>query len=198
MSGAVASEAGFRLETGRLVLRDWREADWPRFFGLTNTARVMRWLGGVMDDGAKAELRRRIETCAARHGHCFWLLERREDGGHLAGEVLGFCGLKRNDAPASPLAGEVEIGWRLRADAWGLGYAREAAAAALAAGFERFGAERIIALTVIGNAPSTRLMERLGMERRPELDHRELRYGTMERDAIVHAAGRGRWVMARG
>ncbi len=190
-------EAGFRLATERLTLRDWREDDWPRFFRHTNTPEVMRWLGGVMDARQQADFTRRIEACRAAHGHCFWAVERDNDGGHLAGQVLGFCGLKRADAPGSPLAGEVEIGWRLREDAWGHGYAHEAARAALEAGFETFGAARIVALTVIGNTPSIRLMERLGMERRPDLDHQDLRYGTMLRDAIVHVTDRARWARQR-
>ena len=48
------SPAEFRMETDRLILRDWREDDWPIFFQHTNTPNVMRWLAGVMDETAKA------------------------------------------------------------------------------------------------------------------------------------------------
>lgn len=194
---APEGEAGFRLDTARLTLRDWREADWPAFFRHTNTLQEMRWLGGVMDEEQQAQLRRRYAACRAAHGHCFWALERHPDGGHLAGELLGFCGLKRADTPGSPVEGEMEIGWRLRQDAWGFGYAKEAAEATLAAGFERFGASRIIALTVIGNEASWGLMRRLGMERRPELDHQEPRMGAL-RDTIVHVIDRAQWLAAHG
>ncbi len=64
---------------------------------------------------------------------------------------------------------EVEIGWRLRHDAWGQGYAREAAEATLAWG-QAAGRPRIIAMTVAANTRSWGLMERLGMLRRPDLD----------------------------
>ena len=196
------SAPAFRLDTARLALRDWRPdeqgADWPRFFRHTNTPVVMRWLGGVMDAGQMAGQRARVEACRAAHGHCFWALERHADGGHLAGELIGFCGLKRADTPGSPVEGEMEVGWRLRQDAWGHGYAREAAEAALAAGFERFGAKRIIALTVIENEPSQRLMQRLGMRRHAELDHVDLRAGTLLRDAIVHVIDQDQWRAAHG
>ncbi|HAV79475.1 MAG TPA: N-acetyltransferase, partial [Erythrobacter sp.] len=46
--------AEFRHETDRLILRDWREEDWPFFWEGTNTPGVMRWLGGVCD-GAKRD-----------------------------------------------------------------------------------------------------------------------------------------------
>lgn len=159
----------FRLETMRLVLRDWREADWEPFFRLTNTPAVMRWLGGVADAKGTQAARERLEHYRRVHGHTLWLLERKPDGDELAGEPLGFCGIKRANQPGGPI-GDFEIGWRLREDAWGKGYALEAAKAAMASGFEDFGAPHMIALTVEGNAASWGLMRRLGMERRRDLD----------------------------
>lgn len=183
----------FRVETGRLVLRDWRDdADWEAFFRHTNTPAVMRWLGGVLSADGVAAQRARVETSGARNGHCFWVVERREDG-----EILGFCGLKRTDAPDSPSLGQFEIGWRLREDAWGYGYAREAAAASLDAGFGMFGAEEIIALTVIGNSPSWGLMRRLGMRRREDLDFVDRRIEAPFRDTIVYSIDAAEWEAAR-
>ena len=184
--------AEFRLETERLILRDWRDEDWPEFFRLTNTPAVMRWLGWL-DADKQVTQRRRIETCAERHGHCFWLVERKADGGHLAGEVLGFCGLKRADAPGSTIAGEFEVGWRMREEAWGHGYAKEAATASLEAGFSRFGAAEIFALTVAGNTASWGLMTRLGMRRREELDYPDDRYQGELRDTIVYSITAQEW-----
>lgn len=182
-----------RLGTERLVLRDWRDEDWPEFFRHTNTPAVMRWLGGVLDEGQQAAMRARVEACAAEHGHCFWAVERTADGGYLSGALLGFCGIKRADAPGSTVAGEFEIGWRFREDAWGRGYAREAATASLDAGFGQFGAAEIVALTVIGNKASWGLMQRLGMRRRPELDYPDARFEGELRDTIVHAIARDDW-----
>jgi RimJ/RimL family protein N-acetyltransferase len=183
--------AEFRLETERLVLRDWRAEDWPAFFRHTNTPAVMRYLGGVLDGDAVDAQRSRVETCAQRHGHCFWVVERKADG-----EILGFCGLKRADAPGSTVEGEFEVGWRLREDAWGQGYAKEAALTALQAGFERFGAEEIVALTVIENEASWGLMKRLGMRRRADLDYVDPRDNAPFRDTIVYSISRDEWASA--
>ena len=180
--------ADFRHETERLVLRDWRSADWPRFFAGTNTPEVMRWLGGVMDDAGRDATIGRVTGCAAAHGHCFWAAERKTDG-----EILGFCGLKRADAPGSSVTGEMEIGWRFRESAWGQGYAREAASAALTLGFERFGAGRIVALTVDGNTASWGLMRRLGMIRDESLDYVDPRYGADLNPTIVYTIDRDGW-----
>jgi len=181
----------FRHETTRLVLRDWREADWGPFFEGTNTPAVMRWLGGVLDEPKRADVRRRLEDYAVRNGHTFWAVERRKDGA-----ILGFCGLKRCNEPGGPV-GEMEAGWRLREDAWGKGYAKEAASASLGLAFTRFGVDRVIALTVRRNTASWGLMERLGMERRAELDF-DLQRGDAFFDpedptVIVYAITRETW-----
>lgn len=188
--------AEFRLDTERLVLRDWRPQDWPEFFRQTNTLAVMRWLGDLLSAEQQAETRMRVEECAAAHGHCFWVVERKDDGGHLAGELLGFCGLKRANAPGSSVTGEFEVGWRLREDAWGKGYAKEAAMASLEAGFGSFGAHEIFALTVAGNTASWGLMQRLGMRRRAELDYADERWEPPMRDTIVYSLTRDEWAAA--
>ena len=152
------------IETERLLLRDWRDEDAAPFLAATNTPAVMEHLGGVQADSSGiaatiARQRRYQKEC----GHCFWIIERRADR-----ELLGFCGLQ--PGTVGPLDGEIEIGWRLRQDAWGQGYAREAAEASLAWGWANLAAPRILAITVSANAPSWGLMKRLGMVRRADLD----------------------------
>ena len=185
--------AGFSLSTERLILRDWREEDWHEFFRVTNTPAVMRWLGGVLDHDGMAKQRARVEACHAANGFCFWAVERKADGA-----LLGFCGLKRADAPGSSVAGQMEVGWRFREDTWGRGYAKEAAIAALDAAFGRFGAEEVVALTVIDNTASWGLMERLGMQRRAELDFDDLRYDRPWRRSIVYSIDREAWKKRHG
>ncbi len=181
--------ADVRIETDRLILRDWRDGDDEAFFAGTNTPAVMKWLGGVMPDSGRQALLDRVEACRAANGFCFWIVERKEDGA-----VLGFCGLKRADAPGSSVTGQMEVGWRLREDAWGQGYAKEAATAALDAAFERFGADEVVALTVDGNAGSWGLMKRLGMNRREELDYADARFDPPLRDTIVYSIAKEDWV----
>jgi RimJ/RimL family protein N-acetyltransferase len=86
------------------------------------------------------------------------------------GGFLGICGLKIMNDAGAPVEGDVEIGWRFRRESWGQGHAREAAEAALLWGWCHLNCPRIVAITVPANVPSWRLMERLGMQRRPDLD----------------------------
>lgn len=186
--GATAgmSAGATAIDTPRLRLRGWREEDKAPFFERTNTEPVMRWLGGVKTreflDGAIDK----FVSWEAERGFTFWALERKEDG-----ELLGFCGLKRVDDPQSAIEGEFEIGWRLREDAWGHGYAKEAAIASLEFAFERLGAQRVVALTVDGNATSWGLMMRLGMTRRSDLDYTGPAWA--EGTVIVYVIERDEW-----
>jgi RimJ/RimL family protein N-acetyltransferase len=159
------------IETGRLILRDWREDDIEPFLRHTNTPAVMRWLGGVRSEADQRQAIGRIMRWQGERGFTFWLAERKADG-----EMLGFCGLKIADTPGSPIEGMHEVGWRLREDVWGQGYAREAAIASLDFAFGGLGADRVVAITFAPNRPSWGLMERLGMTRQPELDYDDARF----------------------
>ena len=182
----------FRHETDRLILRDWREEDWPRFWEGTNTPAVMRWLGGVCDADKRAGAQDRLLGYQRDHGHTFWVVERKADGA-----ILGFCGLKRCNQAGGP-QGMMEVGWRLREDAWGQGYAREAATASLDLAFKRFGADEVVALTVARNTASWGLMKRLGMQRREDLDFANADFDPEEPTIIVYSITQREWRVARG
>lgn len=182
----------FRHETERLILRDWREEDWPEFWQGTNTPIVMRWLGGVLDEEGMASARARLETYREQHGHTFWAVERKEDGA-----VLGFCGLKRCTDENGPF-GMMEAGWRFRESAWGRGYAKEAAKASFDLAFERFGSDEVIAMTLNGNEASWGLMLRLGLERREDLDFPETMWSQDYGPIIVYSVSREQWMARHG
>lgn len=182
----------FRHQTDRLILRDWREEDWPLFWQGTNTPAVMRWLGGVCDAGKRAGAQDRLLSYQRDHGHTFWVVECKVDGA-----ILGFCGLKRCNQAGGPL-GMMEVGWRLREDAWGQGYAREAASASLDLAFERFGADEVVALTVARNTASWGLMKRLGMRPREDLDFANAEFDPEEPTIIVYSITQREWQIARG
>ena len=152
-------------ETERLRLRNWDESDLDEFIRHTNTPAVMRWLGGVWSRDKHEAGFVRIKGYERDFGHTLWLVERKSDG-----EILGFCGLKRVNTEGAPNPGDSEVGWRLREDAWGRGYAKEAAIASLDLAFGRYGAPYVVALTVAPNEASQGLMTRLGMTRREDLD----------------------------
>jgi len=152
------------IDSARLRLRGWIDADKAPFHAMCNDPAVMEYLGppiGRPDIDAMVDrLRAMLDTV----GYCFWAVERSDDGA-----FLGFCGLKPGPA-GTPLEGRIEIGWRFAAHYWGQGYAREAAEASLDWGWANLDADSIWAITNRGNSRSWGLMERIGMKRRHDLD----------------------------
>ena len=178
----------FRLETERLILRAWRDADVEPFAAMGRDPDVMRFLG---PPATLAETQAAVGRMVERQrtsGHCFWAIERKADAA-----FLGFCGLVPGKPP---IDGAIEIGWRLACHAWGQGYASEAAAASLAWGWAHLPVAHIVAITVPANMRSRALMERLGMVRFPEEDFRypDLTPGEPPRAHILYRIARpGLW-----
>ena len=183
--------------TDRLILRQWGEGDEAHFYAIMNTTPVMRFLGGVQAPEKWHAAYQRILGFQRDFGHTFWIVERKPDGGHLAGEMIGFCGLKRVNNETSTIMGQHEVGWRLREAAWGHGYAHEAATASLDLAFTRYQAPHVVALTVAGNDASRRLMEKLGMTRRADLDFIDPRYGPELNPTIVYSIQAEEWLSSR-
>ncbi len=176
------------IETDRLCLRNWRAGDDALLHEHCNTPAVMRWLGGVRTREFMADIAAHLASWQERFGHTFWVVERKEDGA-----FLGFCGLKVADGFNSTVTGEIEVGWRLREDAWGQGYAKEAATASLHHAFDILGAGQVMALTVAGNEASWGLMKRLGMTRREDLDYVDPEWPESMNPVILYVITQEEW-----
>ncbi|WP_156254393.1 GNAT family N-acetyltransferase [Sandarakinorhabdus oryzae] len=170
------------IETARLWLRPWIDADLAPFAAMGRDPRVMAHFPALVDEAQSKATAVRAMNHIGEHGFGFWAVERKSDR-----QFLGFCGLKTVSFPC-PIAGEIEIGWRLAHAHWGQGYAHEAAQASLDHGFGVLGLAQITSFTVPDNTRSWGLMERLGMERRSDLDfdHPELPPGHRLRPHIVY------------
>ena len=148
------------LETPRLVLRRWREADIEPLAAINGDAEVMRWIG----TGTVRNLEQtRASVAAWEHewdaaGMGLFAIEIR-----ATGELAGLTGL------AVPhflpeIMPAVEIAWRLARPFWGRGFATEAARAALEFGLLDRDLAKIVAIVQIGNGASERVMQKIGMQ----------------------------------
>lgn len=150
--------------TSRLRLRTWRGSDQAPFTAMNADPQVMRYFPATLTASESAVLLRRITTGWDRDGFGLWLVERKDDE-----EFIGFVGL--SPVPTDlPIAPAVEIGWRLVHRHWGVGYAREAAVATVQWAFDDLGLDSLVSYTAAINAPSRRLMTRLGMAHDPSAD----------------------------
>ena len=152
------------IETERLILRPWRDADRAPFIAMSANPAVMETLGGVLSETEALGYIERSEKGIRWFGYGRWAVERREDGAFIG--AVGLMPIYWR----LPLPAGFEMGWRLVRDAWGHGFASEAAAAAIGHGFERGGLTEVFAFTSLPNLRSQAVMERIGMQRTVTLD----------------------------
>lgn len=168
--------------TERLVLRQWRESDLEPFARLNADPEVMRWFPAPLTREQSDAMVDRLSGHIEAEGWGMWALERRETG-----EFIGFTGLgvPRQRLPFQPC---VEVGWRLARDAWGHGFASEAAREALRVGFDDLGLTEIVAFTAVPNLRSRAVMERLGMVRdaAEDFDHPAVDVGHPVRRHVLY------------
>jgi RimJ/RimL family protein N-acetyltransferase len=178
------------IQTERLRLRRWLPADREPFAALNSDPRVMEFFPAPLSRKESDTAAERIEAHFALHGFGLWAVD------ILRGAPFaGFIGLSIPSFTAhfTPC---VEIGWRLASPYWGFGYATEGAQAALTFGFETLRLREIVSFTASENARSRRVMEKIGMTRRPEddFDHPALPEGDPLRRHVLYriASPRGR------
>ena len=142
------------VDTPRLRLRAFDLADLDGYAAMCADDEVMRYIGtggAVGRDVAWRHLAMFLGSWALV-GHGTWAIERRSDGA-----LIGRAGFL--DPEGWP---GCELAWLLARDAWGQGYAFEAAQAALAHGRREQGLRDVISLIRPDNARSIALAERLG------------------------------------
>lgn len=150
------------LRTERLLLRRWIEEDRAPFAELNADPEVMRYFPNVMTQQESDSSIERIEQGFEKNGFGLWAVE-------VGGRFAGFTGLNRTTFE-TPMGPHVEIGWRFATWAWGHGYASEAARCVLDAAFSDLGLTEVYSFTTETNRPSEKVMQRIGMTRRPDLD----------------------------
>ena len=138
----------------QVTLRQWRDSDLEPYAAMNADAEVMRYFPSLLThDQSEASLLRQ-RTLIAQRGWGLWVV-------NVDGAFAGFTGLAipSFEAPFMPC---VEVGWRLRHEYWGRGIAYRAGLRALEHGFGVLKLPEIVSFTATVNAPSRRLMERLG------------------------------------
>ena len=156
--------------TDRLILRCWQDEDFPHRPDERRFPDDGVFSRSALPPGNPPTFFDRIRREFETEGFGLYALERRTDG-----ELLGYTRLHRVTFDG-PLYGRVEIGWRLRPEMWGNGYATEAARSCFHyASLSKM--ESIISFTALSNLRSQRVMQRLGMTRLQEFDHPALPTG---------------------
>lgn len=150
-----AHDPGAPIPTKRLLLRPLRPEDVDAMALVYGDADALRFWG---PPPTREEIRARIERNRERldaDGFARWAIVVRRSG-----ELVGDAGLSRTDVEGIE---EIELGWVVRPDRWGLGYATEAGAAWRDRAFGPLGLRRIVSMIRAENLASRRVAEKLGM-----------------------------------
>ena len=169
------------LESARLRFEPMQDAHYDGLRLLNSDPAVMRFISGQPETAE--ETRAAIARVAARWqmlGYSWWSLIERDSG-----ELIGAgCIQHLEQNTTNPH----EIGWRLRPDRWGRGYAIEAAERMARFAFADLDAPLLCAICDPANTPSRRVMDKLGMMYRGE----EVWHGE---PAATYALARADWAL---
>ncbi|KMM86917.1 Protein N-acetyltransferase, RimJ/RimL family [Pseudomonas taetrolens] len=178
------------LESARLRLRPWRDTDLPEFAAMCADPQVMRYFPAPLSRLESAALIGRVRGHFAEYGFGLWALERKDSGAFIGFTGLSNVGFDAHFVPA------VEIGWRLAPEHWGLGYASEAAWAALRCAFDRLALDQVVSFTSQVNLPSQKVMQAIGMQRdlSGDFEHPRLPEGHPLRAHVLYRITRAQWL----
>lgn len=155
------------IETDRLILRSWKPEDLPLFAAMNKDERVMRYFPATLTDEQTESFYNRIQSEFERNGWGLYAVELKSTG-----KFIGYVGLHEIGFDADFTPG-VEIGWRLATDYHNQGLATEAAKAVLKLAKEK-GLSKLYSFTAKQNAPSERVMQKIGMTKAGEFAHPNL------------------------
>jgi RimJ/RimL family protein N-acetyltransferase len=174
------------IRTERLMLREWREADRDDWAAMNADPEVMEYFPATLDRAQADAAFDRISGALAERGWGLWALDHE-------GRFLGFTGLSPVGFEAA-FTPATEIGWRIRRDAWGHGFATEAARAVVAFAFDDLGIPELVSFTSVGNERSRAVMRRIGMTHDPadDFDNPNVAAGSPLRRHVLYRLERKR------
>jgi RimJ/RimL family protein N-acetyltransferase len=182
------------LKTDRLLLRQWTDADREPYAALNADPVVMEHFPAPMTREMSDAMVDRLAADLDERGFGLWALEVLETG-----QFIGFTGLSVPSFEAH-FTPAVEVGWRLSKDAWGNGYASEAARASLAHAFGPAGLDEVVSFTATTNKSSQRVMQRIGMSHddADDFDHPRVEPGHRLERHVLYRITRSQWTAAQG
>ncbi|NNM59951.1 MAG: GNAT family N-acetyltransferase [Legionellales bacterium] len=145
-----------KFSTHRLIARRIESMDLELLAEMDSHPMVMATLGGVKTrEETEARLAWNLKQWED-NSHGLWLFFLKETG-----KFIGRASLRRMIVDDKD---ELELGYALMPDFWGKGFATEMAQACIEIAFDYLDYENIACFTALTNAPSRRVMEKLGFQ----------------------------------
>jgi ribosomal-protein-alanine N-acetyltransferase len=177
-----------KLETERLILRDFVNDDWHRVLEYQSDPLYLRYYEWTE------------RTPEAVQEFVSWFLAHQQQNPRIKfqlaialksnGQLIGNCGIRMDKANAF----EGDVGYELDPKYWNRGYATEAAHAMVDFGFSRFGLHRVWSWCIAENLGSAHVLEKLGMRLEGHLRENE-HYKGRWWDTLMYAILVDEWQM---
>lgn len=156
-----------KLETERLILRQFEEADFERVFLIDSDPEVMKYIGvpPLTDINESKEVIQMIRKQYEENGVGRLAVVEKESG-----LVVGWSGLKLLTKAVNGYQNVLELGYRFVPESWGKGYATESGKASLDYGFHELNAEVIYAYAHSEHEASNHILRKLGFQKTSEFE----------------------------
>jgi len=152
----------------RLGLRNWTNDDLEEFVKLNADEEVMENFPNTLSEIEVEELIGQLRNHFAKNGFTYYAAEILETKEFIGMIGLAFQEYQTKFTPA------IDIGWRLKRNAWGKGYATEGAKRCLEYAFNELDINKVISVCTIKNKKSENVMKKIGMTKKGEFNHPEL------------------------
>ena len=140
------------IETRRLILRSWQEADIPHLARMNSDDKVMEYFLKRLSNEETIVMYNQIQDEFARYGFGAYAVAEKDTG-----TFVGFIGL-HNVTFEVDFAPAVEILWRLLPEFWGKGYATEDALACLDYGKDEIKLKEVVPFHSLPDKPPESVM----------------------------------------
>ena len=169
----------YLFTSSRLGFRNWQPEDLLHLAEMNADEKVMKFFPNVLSFKESKKMMEKQIQHFEKYGYGFFVVET------LNEEFIGCIGFQ-NAVFESKFNPCIEIGWRLRKEYWGNGYATEGAMRCLEYGFEVLGFEQVYSFTTVSNTKSERIMKKIGLAKLGEFAHSGIEQGHKLRQHVLY------------
>ncbi len=170
----------YLFKSSRLGFRNWMPADLEPMTALNNDPKVMEYFPFLQSSEQTAEFISKMQAQFHEKGFTYFAVDTLADN-----DFIGFIGLSVPgfEADFTPC---VDMGWRLKQQAWFKGYATEGAMRCIGFAAET-GIKELYAIAPVVNERSVQVMKKCGMQQQKTFLHPKLReYPHLEECVLYH------------
>jgi len=168
------------MKTKRLGLRNWLPSDLEPFYKMCQDETVMRFFPKKLSEKDTQDFINRMQTHFKEYGFCYFAVSVLETN-----EFIGMIGLL-NQNFKSDYTPCVDIGWRLKQNSWGNGYATEGAIACIDFAFKTLKLKDVFSFATLNNKGSESIMKKIGMKYIGQFQHPKIIDNEKLRDCMVY------------